>query len=295
MGQGHGHSHGGSGSRNEQRVAIGACLTAGFMTAEVIGGLVSGSLALLADAAHMLTDSVALIFAWAAFRIARRPSTGRHSYGFHRVQVLAAFVNGVSLFGIAGWIVYEAFERYGQPTPILAEPMLVIAVLGLLVNVAVFYILTTADRDNLNIRGAIIHVMGDLLGSVAAIVAALVILWTGWLPIDPILSVLVSLLVLRSAWVVTREALHILLEGAPAHLEPETIRADLIAAVDGVREVHHIHAWSINQERPMITMSVRLADDTPPGSAVPAIKERLRDRFGVGHATVEVEFGASGR
>ena len=163
MGQGHGHSHGGSGSRNEQRVAIGACLTAGFMTAEVIGGLVSGSLALLADAAHMLTDSVALIFAWAAFRIARRPSTGRHSYGFHRVQVLAAFVNGVSLFGIAGWIVYEAFERYGQPTPILAEPMLVIAVLGLLVNVAVFYILTTADRDNLNIRGAIIHVMGDLL------------------------------------------------------------------------------------------------------------------------------------
>ena len=291
---GQGHSHGGGSTKNERRVALGACLTAGFMTAEVVGGLISGSLALLADAAHMLTDSVALIFAWAAFRIARRPSTWRHSFGFHRVQVMAAFLNGISLFGIAGWIVYEAVERYGAPVPILAEPMLVIAVLGLLVNVLVFYILTTADRDNLNIRGAILHVMGDLLGSVAAIVAALVILWTGWLPIDPILSVLVSLLVLRSAWVVTRDALHILLEGAPAHLDPEAIRADLIESIDGLRDVHHIHAWSINQERPMITLNARLDDGVSAGEAVAAIKERLRDRFGVGHATVEIEFGAAG-
>lgn len=291
---GQGHSHGGGSTTNERRVAIGACLTAGFMTAEIVGGLVSGSLALIADAAHMLTDSIALIFAWAAFRIARRPSTSRHSYGLERVQVLAALLNGLSLFGIAGWIVYEAIERYGQPVPILAGPMLVIAILGLLVNVVVFYILTTADRDNLNIRGAILHVMGDLLGSVAAIVAAVVIMWTGWLPIDPLLSVLVSILVLRSAWVVAKDAVHILLEGAPASLETEVIRADLIETIDGVRDVHHIHAWSINQERPMITLNARLAVGAIGPETVAAIKLRLQERFGVGHATVEVDYEGAG-
>lgn len=291
---GQGHSHGGGSTRNERRVAIGACLTGGFMAAEVVGGLVSGSLALIADAAHMLTDSVALVFAWAAFRIARQPASWRHSFGLDRVQVLAALLNGVSLFAIAGWIVYEAFERYGQPVPILAGPMLVIAILGLLVNLLVFYILTTADRDNLNIRGAVLHVMGDLLGSVAAIVAALVILWTGWLPIDPILSVLVSLLVLRSAWVVAKDALHILLEGTPADLNPDDVRADLMSTVDGVRDVHHIHAWSINQERPMITLNARLTDGASAERVVTAIKARLHERFGVGHATVEVDYRAVG-
>ena len=289
-----GHSHGGGAGRNERRVAIGACLTAGFMIAEIVGGLISGSLALIADAVHMLTDTVALAFAWAAFRIARRPATWRHSYGFDRVQVLAAFVNGASLFLIAGWIVFEAAQRYGQPVPILAGPMLVIAVLGLLVNMLVFFTLTTGDRDNLNIRGAILHVMGDMLGSVAAIVAALVILWTGWLPIDPILSVVVAILVLRSAWMVAKDAVHILLEGAPASLEPEAIRADLIEAVEGVREVDHIHAWSISQERPMITLNAHLSDGAAAAETVAAIKRRLQERFGVGHATVEVDYGPTG-
>ena len=289
-----GHSHGGGAGRNERRVAIGACLTAGFMIAEIVGGLISGSLALIADAVHMLTDTVALAFAWAAFRIARRPATWRHSYGFDRVQVLAAFVNGASLFLIAGWIVFEAAQRYGQPVPILAGPMLVIAVLGLLVNMLVFFTLTTGDRDNLNIRGAILHVMGDMLGSVAAIVAALVILWTGWLPIDPILSVVVAILVLRSAWMVAKDAVHILLEGAPASLEPEAIRADLIEAVEGVREVDHIHAWSISQERPMITLNAHLSDGAAAAETVAAIKRRLQERFGVGHATVEADYGPTG-
>lgn len=293
MGQDHGHGGGSTG--NERRVAIGACLTAGFMVAEVAGGLLSGSLALIADAAHMLTDTVALAFAWAAFRVARGPSTWRHSFGFERVQVLAALVNGASLFAIAGWIVYEAFGRYGQPVPILAGPMLVVASLGLLVNVAVFAILNTGDRNNLNIRGAVLHVMGDMLGSVAAIVAAVVILWTGWLPIDPILSVLVSFLVLRSAWIVARDSLHILLEGAPAGLDPELIRADLVQSVEDVRDAHHIHAWSISQERPMITLNIRLTERADATLAVAAVKRRLQERFGVGHATVEVDFGPAGR
>lgn len=289
-----GSAHGSGSITNERRVAIGACLTAGFMVAEVLGGLISGSLALIADAVHMLTDTVALGFAWAAFRIARRPATWRYSFGFERVQVLAAFLNGVSLFVIAGWVVYEAVDRYGQPVPILAGPMLAIAVLGLLVNLLVFRILRSGDRDNLNIRGAILHVMGDMLGSVAAIVAATIILWTGWLPIDPILSVLVSLLVLRSAWVVTKDSLHILLEGSPDGLDPAAVRADLIAAVGGVRDVHHIHAWSISQERPMITLNARLTDGADVVQTVATIKQRLQKRFGVGHATVEVDFEPAG-
>src|SRR3546814_5087118 len=150
----------------------------------------------------MLTDSIALMFAWAAFRIAGRPATWRHSFGLERVQLLAALLSGVSLFAIAVWIVYEAVERYGQPVPILAGPMLVVAILGLLVNLLVFYVLTTGDRESLNIRGAILHVLGDLLGSVAAIVAAVVIMWTGWLPIDPILVVLGLVLWLRTAGMV---------------------------------------------------------------------------------------------
>lgn len=289
-----GSAHGSGSITNERRVAIGACLTAGFMVAEILGGLISGSLALIADAVHMLTDTVALGFAWAAFRIARRPATWRYSFGFERVQVLAAFLNGVSLFVIAGWVVYEAVDRYGQPVPILAGPMLAIAVLGLLVNLLVFRILRSGDRDNLNIRGAILHVMGDMLGSVAAIVAATIILWTGWLPIDPILSVLVSLLVLRSAWVVTKDSLHILLEGSPDGLDPAAVRADLIAAVGGVRDVHHIHAWSISQERPMITLNARLTDGADVVQTVATIKQRLQKRFGVGHATVEVDFEPAG-
>ncbi len=290
---GQGHSHGGGSTRNERRVALGACLTAGFMIAEAVGGLLSGSLALIADAAHMLTDSVALTFAWVAFRIARRPANWRYSFGLERVQVLTAFVNGLGLFAIAGWIVYEAWQRYGQPVPILADAMLAVAVLGFLVNILVFYILTTADRENLNIRGAILHVVGDLLGSVAAIVAAAVIMLTGWLPIDPILSVVVALLVLRSAWVVARDAVHILLEGTPTSLVPEAVRKDLIETVDGVRAVDHIHAWSISQERPMITLNARLHEGAPAAQTVAAIKRRLQERFGVGHATVEVDFGST--
>lgn len=289
-----GSAHGSGSITNERRVAIGACLTAGFMVAEILGGLISGSLALIADAVHMLTDTVALGFAWGAFRIARRPASWRYSFGFERVQVLAAFLNGVSLFVIAGWVVYEAVDRYGQPVPILAGPMLAIAVLGLLVNLLVFRILRSGDRDNLNIRGAILHVMGDMLGSVAAIVAATIILWTGWLPIDPILSVLVSLLVLRSAWVVTKDSLHILLDGSPDGLDPAAVRADLIAAVGGVRDVHHIHAWSISQERPMITLNARLTDGADVVQTVATIKQRLQKRFGVGHATVEVDFEPAG-
>lgn len=209
---GHGHSDGRS---NERAVGIAALLTGSFMLAEIAGGLISGSLALLADAGHMLTDFASLVLAWFAFRFARRPATWRRTYGFDRLSVLAAFVNGLSLFAIAVWITIEAFNRLFEPGELMGDVMLWIAVAGLAVNVLAFWVLTRGEGDNLNVRAAALHVTVDLLGSVAAIVAAVVILWTGWTPIDPILSVLVVLIILRSAWKVVRESGHMLLEGTP--------------------------------------------------------------------------------
>ncbi|MGR3435747.1 MAG: cation diffusion facilitator family transporter, partial [Shimia sp.] len=230
MGAGHDHSHDHAGHSHgptlsaddppearrskERAIAIAALLTGGFMGAEVVGGLVSGSLALLADAAHMLTDFASLVLAWLAFRLARRPADWKRTYGFDRFSVLAAFVNGLTLFAIAVWITWEAIGRLRDPHEVLGGLMLWVAVGGLAVNILAFWVLSRVEGDNLNVRAAALHVMGDLLGSVAAIAASLVIIWTGWTPIDPILSVLVVLLILRSAWAVVRESGHILLEGA---------------------------------------------------------------------------------
>lgn len=282
---GHHHTH----TRNERRIGIAALLTGGFMIAEAIGGLLSGSLALLADAGHMLTDAASLALAWAAIHIARRPSDWQRTYGFHRFQVLAAFTNGLTLVFIAIAIVIEAGRRLMAPAPVLGGPMLAIAVIGLAVNVAAFIALHGAERDNLNVRGALLHVLGDLLGSAATIVAALVILWTGWTPIDPLLSVAVALLIVRSAWFVLRESGHILLEAAPRSLDVEAMRDDLVAAVGGVEDVHHVHVWSLTQDRPMVTLHVRIAEPIRAFEIAHAIKARLRARHGIDHATIEVE------
>src|SRR5947207_2201880 len=208
------HDHAAHGhASNEQRVGWAALLTGAFMLVEAAGGVLAGSLALLADAGHMLTDAASLTLAWLAFRIARRPADWRRTYGFHRFQVLAAYSNGLALFFIAVAICYEAIHRVREPVEILAGPMLAVAVIGLLVNLAAFFVLHGAERGNLNVKGAMLHVLGDLLGSAAAIIAALVILATGWTPIDPLLSVLVAVLILRSAWVLVSASGHILLQG----------------------------------------------------------------------------------
>ncbi len=285
----HAHHH-----NNERRVAWAALLTGLFMLAEIAGGIISGSLALLADAGHMFADFIALAMAWAAFRVARRGADWRHSFGFDRFQILVAFVNGLSLFAIAGWIIYEAIGRLLAPHEILGGTMLAIALAGLVVNIAAFVILAGADRENLNIRAAAIHVIGDLLGSAAAILAALVIVVTDWLPADPLLSLVVALLILRSAWSVVKKSGHILLEGAPDGLDTQTVAADLMSHIPQIDGVHHVHAWSITQERPMMTLHARIAvqPHAPPvhtTEVVAAIKSRLAERFGVTHATVEIE------
>ena len=291
----HGHEHGGHShaghahGSNETRIFWALLLTAGFMFAEVAGGVISGSLALLADAAHMLIDSVSLFFAWLAFRLSHRPADKARTYGYHRFPVLAAFANGIGLVFICIWIFSEAVDRLLNPTEVLASPMLAVAGLGLAINIAAFAVLHGADRNNLNVRGALLHVWSDMLGSVAAIGAALVIMTTGWMPIDPILSVLVGLLVLRSAWFLMRDAAHVLLEGVPQQLDVHDIGRDLVSHVPVVEDVHHVHAWSLSQERSLLTLHARVTEGSNPDSAVAAIQERLADRFDIRHVTVQIE------
>ena len=202
--------------------------------------------------------------------------------------MLAAFVNGLALFVVAAWIVVEAVHRLGDPQPVAGGLMLAVAATGLVVNVAAFWVLSRGDRGNLNLRAALLHVVGDLLGSVAAIAAALVILSTGWTPIDPILSVLVALLILRSAWAVVRDSGHILLEASPTEFDPAEIAADLAAAVPDVTDIRHLHAWSITEARPMVTLEAVVAPGGDAEAARRRIKARLAERFGFDHATVEM-------
>lgn len=288
-GCGHNHSHAPNvTATNRRRVGLAALLTGLFAVIEVIGGVISGSLALIADAGHMVTDFAALAMAWGGFVMAQRPATGRYTFGYDRVSILVAFVNGLTLFAVAFWIVWEAVHRLASPGDILAGPMLYVAIAGLVVNIGVFWILMGADRDNLNIRGAMLHVLGDLLGSAAAILAALIILATGWVAADPILSVLVALLILKSAWGLVKDSAHILLEGTPTGIDTQAIMQDLVATIDGLDAIENIRAWSITQERPMLTLDAYVGEDVHLGPINSAIKARLNSAFAIDYATVDV-------
>ena len=289
----HGHhdhaptvSHG-----NERAVLFGFLLTFSFMIVEAAGGLLSGSLALVADAGHMLTDSAALALAWAGFHFGRRSSDERRTFGYMRFEILAGFVNAVALLLLIVWIAYEAVMRLVTPQTVLAGPMLAIAVIGLLVNVGVFFMLRQGDQEHVNIRGALLHVLGDLLGSVAAIVAAIAIYFTGWTPIDPILSVLLSAIILKSAWMLLKNTLNILMEGVPGGIAPDDLAETLAKEVAGVEAVEHVHVWSITSGQPLATMNVRLKEGADPRQAVLKAKDVLRERFGIGHSTIEIDFG----
>ncbi len=289
----HAHEHGSHDhamdAGNERRVFWVMVLTGGFMGVEIVAGFMAGSLALLADAGHMLTDAASLGMAYAAFRVSRRPNDRRRTYGYHRFQVLAAFVNAVTLLAIVGWIAIEAVQRLFAPVQVMSGLMLVVAAVGLFVNIAGFLILQTGSKENLNLRGAALHVMGDLLGSVAAVVAALVIMGTGWMPIDPLLSLLVAALVLRSAWFILRRSAHILLEGTPEWLDLDELQKSLTAAVPAVVGVHHVHAWMLTSERPLITLHASIAPGTDYNDALMRIHRFLETTYDVSHATVQIE------
>ncbi len=287
----HGHSHTPQvTASNERKVFIAFILTFTFMIVEVVGGVVSGSLALLADAGHMLTDSAALALAYAAFRFGRKAADEKRTFGYLRFEVVAGFINAITLFAIVVWIIYEAYQRLQRPSDVLAGPMLVVAVMGLLVNLFVFWYLTRGDSEHVNIKGAALHVMGDLLGSIGAIVAAIVIYFTAWAPIDPILSVIVSLLILKSAWSLLGKSLHILLEGAPDHISPRLVENYLLENVKGVTRVSHVHVWQITSGRVLATLHVRPTTDAEAKVVVQSVEKTLKSHFNIEHATVAVDW-----
>jgi cobalt-zinc-cadmium efflux system protein len=239
----------------------------------------------------MLTDSVALVLAYVAYRVSERPGTSRMTYGSDRLKVLVAYTNGLAIFGIAIWIVVEAVARMNTPQPILAGPMLAIAVAGFLVNCAVFAILAGGDRSSINLRGAMLHVAGDLLGSLAATAAALIVLSTGWLAADPLLSILVAVLLVGTAWRLVRDAGMILLEATPPTVDRNQVATDIAQNAEGVLDIHHMHIWTLDGKRMLATLHARLAAGAEAEKSIAAIKTRLSEEHHIHHATVEVESG----
>jgi len=263
------------------------------MIAEVIGGIVSGSLALIADAGHMFTDAAALALAWAGFHFGRRTGDDKRTFGYMRLEILAGFINALTLILLVAWIVYEAIQRLITPGPVLAGPMLFIATLGLAVNLTVFWMLRQGDREHVNIQGATIHVLGDLLSSVAAIAAAIAIYFTGWMPIDPILSLLISAIVLRSAWFLLKSSLHILMEGSPQNVVVSEMRKRLIEKVPGIIDISHVHVWSITSGKPVATLEIQIEDDDNPARIVRELKETMAAEYEITHSTVEIDWDGS--
>jgi cobalt-zinc-cadmium efflux system protein len=287
---GHGHGHGNAhGVSSSTLLGVALALTGVFMLVEFAGGVLAQSLALLADAGHMLTDTAALALAWAATRIAARAADRRRTFGYQRLRVLATFVNGCALLFIVAWIAVEAVQRLMNPVAVNATAILWVGGLGLVVNIAVFAMLRRGDSHDMNIAAASLHVLGDLLGSVAAIIAGVVILITGWLPIDPLLSLLVSLLIVRSALALVRRSAHILMEGSPDWLDVGELRNTLEERIPAIRDVHHVHAWLVGPHETLLTMHASVTAAADHAVVLKDAKVLLAERFGITHATIQIE------
>lgn len=287
-----GHDHAGldrgASSHGERRLLIAFLLTLLTLLVEAIGGWLSGSLALLADAGHMLVDALALLLAWGGAYVARRPADARRSFGYARMEVLAGYTNALTQFALAAWIVYEAALRFVDPVPIRSDLMLVVALVGLVVNMLVLRVIGAHAHDDLNAAGARLHVLGDLLGSLAAVVAALLIRYFGWLAADPALSVVVALLILISAWNLLRRSAHILLEGTPDDMQVADV-AGTIERETGIGGIHHVHVWQLAGGRRIATLHAQVPAQADAHTALTAVQRVLRERFGIAHATVQIE------
>ena len=258
-----------------------------YLVAEVVGGLLTGSLALLADSGHLLTDVLGLSMALAAIRFARRPATPGKTYGFYRAEILAALVNSIVLLGVAGWIFFAAWERLAAPVTVQAWPMLVVAVGGLVVTVTGARLLHAGAKESLNMRGAFLELVGDLLGAIGTIVAAVIILSTGWTVADPLISAVIGLLILPRAWSLLRSVVDVLLESTPRHLNMRQIEAAM-RAVPGVGSVHDLHVWTISSGFDAMSGHVR-SNGRPSEEVLHDLRRMLREQFGIEHVTLQVE------
>jgi cobalt-zinc-cadmium efflux system protein len=286
---GHGHSHGGGGrAQNRMRLAWTLALTLLYMLAEIVGGYVSGSLALLADAGHMFSDAAALGLSLFAAWISARPPTATHTYGYYRAEILAALANGATLVAIAILIVIEAVHRLNAPQPVEGLLMLGIAAGGLLINIIGLLILNAGKADNLNMHGAWLHLLTDALGSVAALLAGGLIWLKGWNWVDPVASILIALLVIYSSWNLLKQAIAILMESTPAHLDVDQVRSAMVET-PGAREVHDLHIWTITSGMVSLSAHVILADGHDQAATLESLRKSLHDRFGIDHITIQIE------
>ncbi len=280
----HSHTRGGS-----QKLLLSVLLlTFVYMLAEAVGGYYTNSLALVSDAGHMLTDVAALALSLLAIRFASRPATPRKTYGFYRLEILAALINGVTLLGLAVLICREAWDRFQRPEAVDAWPLIWISSGGLAVNLVSAWLLSRSAKENLNIRGALLHVFGDLLGSVAAIVSGFAIVRRGWMWADPLISVLISLLIIYSAGRLVSDAVNVLLEGTPSHINAAGVETAM-RTVPGVREIHDLHIWTITSDRYALTAHV-VIDDLGEGYRIlRELRAMLSARFGLTHSTIQLE------
>lgn len=296
-----GHAHGpaepvptsdraGAPGANRTRLTIVLGLVSAYMVAEVIGGLATNSLALLADAGHMLSDAGAIGLSLFAMWIAQRPPTSARSYGYYRTEILAALVNGATLLAISMLIFIEAWQRFRAPPEVQGGLMMGIAAGGLLVNLAGLRILNAGRGESLNVRGAWLHVLTDALGSVGALLGGAAIWAFGWAWADPAVSVAIGALVIFSTWSLLREAIAVLMEGAPGHIDVDAVRDEMMV-VAGISAVHDLHIWSITSGMVALSAHARLADDRPGDDVLAEIRRRLHARFGIDHVTIQIEPG----
>ncbi|WP_341280661.1 cation diffusion facilitator family transporter [Paenibacillus sp. FSL H8-0537] len=295
-GHGHDHSHGPGGHHhfdvngNKVGLIIALSITVGIMFLEFFGGLLTGSLALLADSGHMLSDVSALILSLVAVWFASKPASKTKTYGFYRFEILAALFNGIALFVIAGFIVWEAYHRLFDPPAVASGSMMLIALVGLLANLASAWALMRKGdvHNNLNVRSAYLHVLGDALGSVGAVLAGLLIYLFDWNIADPIISVIVSVLILRSAWNIIKQTLHILMEGTPPSIDHEKVKR-VLAAIEGVIDVHDLHIWTITSGLDSLSCHLLVEDDCDSQHILQQALGRIEQQFGISHTTIQIE------
>jgi len=274
--------------KNRHRIAIVLGLTTIYMLAEAVGGYLTNSLALISDAGHMLTDAAALALALFAMWFSSRPATPQKTYGYYRLEILAALANGVALIIMSLLIFFEAYKRAQDPPPVLGFQMMLIASGGLFVNALGAWILRDSAHQNMNIRGAFLHVLGDALGSVGAILAGFLMWWRGWYMADPIISVVIGLLIIYSSWRLISDSTHVLLEGTPAHLNTAAI-IETILDTEGVSDVHDLHVWTITTGKEALSAHVVLDIGMPHHMALQRLRHNLRTKFDISHVTIQIE------
>jgi len=284
---GHAHNHSAAG-KNKKRLAIVLGLTTAYLVAEVIGGLLTHSLALLADAGHMLTDVAGLAFALLAIRFAERPATPERTYGYYRIEILSVLVNAVVLVGISLYILYEAYERFRNPPEVQSGGMLAVALVGLVVNIAGIYLLKSASEESLNMKGAYFEVLSDMLTSIGVIAAGIIMLTTGWYYADPIISAGIGVFILPRTWMLLRDAVGVLLEGTPHDVNLAALR-ESIGTVEGVADVHDLHVWSLTSGMNAMSVHAVLADHSLHDEVLAAVQKKVTSEFKIAHATVQVE------